>query len=73
MQYGGTRYGRSDDLKIYLCPDKDELTKAIVDSVVGARFGSPDMHPFVVTDETKAMVSSNIAHLLNGFLACFCQ
>ena len=28
------------------------------------------MHPFVVTDETKAMVNSNIAHLLNGFLAC---
>jgi hypothetical protein len=29
-----------------------------------------DMHPFVVTDETKAMVNSNIAYLLNGFLAC---
>jgi chloramphenicol 3-O-phosphotransferase len=29
-----------------------------------------DMHPFVVTDETKVMVNSNIAHLLNGFLAC---
>jgi predicted ABC-type ATPase len=29
-----------------------------------------DMRPFVVTDETKAMVESNIAHLLNGFLAC---
>ena len=29
-----------------------------------------DMHPFVVTDETKAMVNGNIAHLLNGFLAC---
>ena len=29
-----------------------------------------DMHPFVVTDETKAMVNSNIAHVLNGFLAC---
>jgi hypothetical protein len=29
-----------------------------------------NMHPFVVTDETKAMVSSNITHLLNGFLAC---
>ena len=28
------------------------------------------MHPFVVTDETKAMVNSNITHLLNGFLAC---
>jgi len=28
------------------------------------------MRPFVVTDETIAMVSSNIAHLLNGFLAC---
>jgi chloramphenicol 3-O-phosphotransferase len=29
-----------------------------------------DMHPFVVTDETKAMVESNIAHLLNAFLDC---
>ena len=29
-----------------------------------------DMHPFVVTGETKAMVNSNIAHLLTGFLAC---
>src|ERR1700689_582255 len=29
-----------------------------------------DMHPFVVTDETKEMVNSNITHLLNGFLAC---
>jgi AAA domain len=29
-----------------------------------------DMHPFVVTGETKAMVNSNITHLLNAFLAC---
>ena len=29
-----------------------------------------DMHPFVVTGETKAMVNSNITHLLNGSLAC---
>jgi AAA domain len=29
-----------------------------------------DMRPFVVTRETIAMVNSNIAHLLNGFLAC---
>ncbi len=29
-----------------------------------------DMRPVVVTEETKAMVNSNIAHLLNGFLAC---
>ena len=29
-----------------------------------------DMHPFVVTGETRAMVNSNITHLLNGFLAC---
>jgi hypothetical protein len=28
------------------------------------------MRPFVVTDETKAMVESNIAHLLNSFLTC---
>jgi broad-specificity NMP kinase len=29
-----------------------------------------DMHLFVVSDETKAMVNRNIAHLLNSFLAC---
>jgi hypothetical protein len=29
-----------------------------------------DMRPFVVTGATKAMVESNIAHLLSGFLAC---
>jgi hypothetical protein len=29
-----------------------------------------DMHPFVVADETKATVNSNITHLLNGFLTC---
>lgn len=29
-----------------------------------------DMHPFVVTDETRAMVMDNIAHLLTSFLAC---
>ena len=29
-----------------------------------------DMHPFVVTDETRTMVNSNIAHVLNGFLDC---
>jgi broad-specificity NMP kinase len=29
-----------------------------------------DMQPFVVTGETKAMVDSNITHLLNNFLAC---
>lgn len=28
------------------------------------------MHPFVVTDETKAMVTDNIAHLLSNFLNC---
>ena len=28
------------------------------------------MHPFVVTNETKAMVNSNIAYLLNSFLGC---
>ena len=26
-----------------------------------------DMHPFVVTDETRAMVMDNIVHLLSGF------
>ncbi len=29
-----------------------------------------DMHPFQVTDETKAMVMENICCLLNHFLAC---
>ena len=29
-----------------------------------------NMRPLIVTDETKAMVESNISHLLNGFLAC---
>jgi predicted ABC-type ATPase len=29
-----------------------------------------DMRPFIVTGEAKAMVNSNIAYLLNGFLAC---
>ena len=29
-----------------------------------------EMHPFTVTDETKAMVLDNICHLLNNFLAC---
>lgn len=29
-----------------------------------------DMHPFTVTDETRAMVMDNIAHLLTGFLKC---
>ena len=28
------------------------------------------MHPFQVTEETKAMVMDNICHLLNGFLRC---
>jgi hypothetical protein len=28
------------------------------------------MRPFVVTEETKAMVRGNIIHLLNSFLAC---
>ena len=28
------------------------------------------MHPFQVTDETKAMVLDNIVHVLNGFLRC---
>lgn len=29
-----------------------------------------NMEPFVVTDETKAMVMNNIAHLLNNFIQC---
>lgn len=29
-----------------------------------------DMHPFQVTDETKAMVVKNICYMLNSFLSC---
>ena len=29
-----------------------------------------DLHPFRVTEETKAMVMDNIVHLLSGFLRC---
>ena len=29
-----------------------------------------DMHPFVVSTETKAMVMDNIRHMLNNFLHC---
>lgn len=29
-----------------------------------------DMHPFVVCEETKAMVMDNICHMLNNFLHC---
>lgn len=29
-----------------------------------------DMHPFVVNEETKAMVMGNIRHMLNSFLNC---
>lgn len=29
-----------------------------------------DMHPFVVTDETKTMVTDNICHLLRNFIGC---
>lgn len=29
-----------------------------------------DIHPFTVTEETKAMVMDNIAHMLRGYLAC---
>ena len=28
------------------------------------------MHPFVVNEETKALVEDNICHILNGFLRC---
>ena len=28
------------------------------------------MHPFIVTDETKAMVTDNIVHLLSNFIRC---
>ncbi len=29
-----------------------------------------NMHPFAVTEETKAMVMDNIVHLLTGFIRC---
>ena len=29
-----------------------------------------NMHPFVVTEETKRMVMDNICHTLNNFIAC---
>ena len=29
-----------------------------------------DMHPFLVSEETRAMVMDNIAHLLGNFLRC---
>ncbi len=29
-----------------------------------------DMHPFQVTDETKAMVTDNICYLLNNYIKC---
>ena len=29
-----------------------------------------DMHPFMVTDETKVLVLDNICHLLNNFIKC---
>ena len=29
-----------------------------------------DMSPFIVTEETKAMVEDNICHMLNNFLRC---
>ena len=29
-----------------------------------------DAHPFVVTEETKAMVMDNICHILNNFIHC---
>ena len=30
-----------------------------------------DMHPFCITEETKAMVVDNICHLLNNFFALY--
>lgn len=29
-----------------------------------------DIHPFTVTEETKALVMDNIVHMLNGYLHC---
>ncbi len=48
----------------------NELKKWLPKTVFLAGDWCWDMHPFVVTEETKAMVLENICFLLNRFLAC---
>lgn len=51
---------------------KTAVCQALLDKLTPAVFLDGDwcwlMRPFVVTDETKAMVMDNITHLLNNFL-----
>lgn len=47
-----------------------ELMKLLPNSVFLDGDWCWEMSPFVVNEETKAMVMDNIAHLLNNFLAC---
>lgn len=47
-----------------------ELLKMLPNSVFLDGDWCWEMSPFVVNDETKAMVVDNIVHLLNNFLAC---
>lgn len=51
---------------------KTAVCQALIDRLAPAVFLDGDwcwlMRPFVVTDETKAMVMDNITHLLNNFL-----
>ncbi len=51
---------------------KTAVCQALLETLEPAVFLDGDwcwlMRPFVVTDETKAMVMDNIAHLLNNFL-----
>lgn len=46
------------------------LNKKIPDSVYLDGDWCWNADPFVVTDETKAMVHDNIAHMLNNFIRC---
>lgn len=47
-----------------------ELKKLIPPSVFLDGDWCWDMEPFIVTDETKEMVTSNISFMLNSFINC---
>lgn len=47
-----------------------ELQKLLTPSVFLDGDWCWNMHPFIVTDETKKMVTDNICYLLNNFLRC---
>lgn len=49
-----------------------ELNKSLPDSVFLDGDWCWCLSPFVVSEETKAMVMDNICHLLNNFLKCSC-